>query len=251
LENHFNSAFFGILHEVGHGLYEQGLPVEEYGLPLGSAVSLGIHESQSRMWENMVGRSFGFWEHWFSQAQSHFPGVLGDTSLADFHFAANDVRPSLIRVEADEATYNLHILIRFELEQALLSNDLPVADLPAAWNRKYADYLGVTPPSDADGVLQDIHWSAGLIGYFPTYSLGNLYAAQFFEAAVKELGDLQTMFRRGEFRPLLDWLRKQIHSHGQRYPASELVEQVTDRPLDHEPLVRYLTQKLSPLYEVD
>ena len=250
LEHHFNSAFFGILHEVGHGLYEQGLPSEEFGLPLGEAISLGIHESQSRMWENMVGRSLGFWQHWYAKAKSHFPATLGDTSLEDFHFAVNDVRPSLIRVEADEATYNLHILIRFELEQALLTGDLPVADLPAAWNSKYTEYLGITPASDADGVLQDIHWSAGLIGYFPTYSLGNLYAAQFFEAAAQELGDLPTMFSQGEYQPLLDWLRKNIHVHGQRHPATELIERVSGRPLSHEPLIRYLTDKLGGLYGV-
>ena len=213
-ERHFPGAFFGILHEAGHGIYDQGLPPEQFGLPPGDAVSLGIHESQSRMWENLVGRSRAFWEYFYPQAQAAFPESLGDVSLDDFYFAINDVRPSLIRVEADEATYNLHILIRFELEQALLDDELRVADLPAAWNEKYRQYLGITPPNDADGVLQDIHWSAGLVGYFPTYSLGNLYAAQFFAKADHDLGGLHGQFAHGEFQPLRDWLREQIHRHG-------------------------------------
>ena len=182
-QNAFPSGFFSVLHEAGHGIYEQGLPDKEFGMPLGTATSLGIHESQSRLWENFVGRSYAFWEYFFPKLQLEFPSTTRDISLDEFFFAINDVRPSLIRVEADEATYNLHILIRFELEQALLSGDLPVTDLPAAWNEKYAEFLGIRPPDDAQGCLQDIHWSGGAIGYFPTYSLGNLYAAQLFEAA--------------------------------------------------------------------
>src|SRR5262245_7440960 len=200
-EHWFPGALFGILHEAGHGIYEQGLRSDWFGLPPGQALSLGIHESQSRMWENLVGRSRAFWECFFPTAQTAFPALAG-VKLDDFHFAINEVRPSLIRVEADEATYNLHILVRFELEQELLSGNLPVADLPAAWNGKYRDYLGVTPPSDVDGVLQDIHWSAGLVGYFPTYSLGNLYAAQLFDRADADLGGLDGHFARGEFQPL-------------------------------------------------
>jgi carboxypeptidase Taq len=247
-ERHFPSAFFGTLHEVGHGLYEQGLREDEYGLPLGHYVSLGIHESQSRMWENLVGRSRGFWRGWYAEARQTFPEALGDVPESDFFFAVNSVEPSLIRVEADEATYNLHILIRFELEQALLSGDLPVDDLPSAWNAKYRDYLGIQPTSDADGVLQDIHWSAGLIGYFPTYSLGNMYAAQFFDRATAELGDLEADFARRESHRLLDWLQKNIHRMGQRVPASELVRKVTGRPLSHAPLIDHLKRKLGPLY---
>ena len=183
-ENFLPGAFFSTLHEAGHGIYEQGLPAERYGLPTGEAVSLGIHESQSRMWENLVGRSRAFWEHFFPQAAGDVSReALADVSLDDFYFAINDVRPSLIRTESDEATYNLHILIRFELEQALLLDELRVADLPAAWREKYRHYLGIESPNDADGVLQDVHWSSGAIGYFPTYSLGNLYAAQLFEQA--------------------------------------------------------------------
>jgi carboxypeptidase Taq len=247
-ERAFNQAFFGTLHESGHGLYEQGLPAEDFGLPTGEAVSLGIHESQSRMWENFVGRSRSFWRHFFPRALNQFPAALTGVAEDDFYFAVNDVRPSLIRIEADEATYNLHILIRFELEQALLEGDLKAADAPGAWNEKYRQYLGVTPPRDADGVLQDVHWSAGLIGYFPTYSLGNLYAAQFFGQARKELGDLDAQFARGEFGPLRMWLREKIHCRGQRRTATELVRDVTGRPLSHEPLMEHLRNKFAPLY---
>ncbi|MBN2581025.1 MAG: carboxypeptidase M32 [Pirellulales bacterium] len=247
-EHAFNQAFFGTMHESGHGLYEQGLPTEDYGLPLGESISLGIHESQSRWWENFVGRSRAFWQHFFPLAQRQFPEALQDVSADDFYFAVNDVRPSLIRIEADEATYNLHILIRFELELALLEDGLKVADLPGAWNEKYRQTLDVTPPRDADGVLQDVHWSAGLVGYFPTYSLGNLYAAQFFVQARTDLGDLDAQFARGEFRPLLEWLREKIHRCGQRRTASELIQDVTGKPLSHEPLMEHLRTKFTPLY---
>ncbi|MCA9267650.1 MAG: carboxypeptidase M32, partial [Planctomycetales bacterium] len=208
----------------------------------------GIHESQSRMWENLVGRSSAFWQFFLPAAQEHFQTALGGASLDDVYFAVNDVQPSLIRVEADEATYNLHIIIRFELEQALIAGDLPVADLPGAWREKYEASLGVVSPTDADGALQDVHWSAALFGYFPTYSLGNLYASQFFEAAAEELGDLHAQFAQGEFQPLREWLARNIHRRGQCVPAAELVQQVTGKPLSHEPLMRHLRGKLEPLY---
>jgi carboxypeptidase Taq len=246
----FSQAFFGVLHEAGHGLYEQGLRSELFGLPLGDAVSLGIHESQSRLWENLVGRSQAFWEFYFPQAQQMFAS-LRDVEFTDFFFAINDVRPSLIRVEADEVTYNMHIFVRFELEQALLTGDLAVADLPGAWCQKYREHLGIEPANNSSGVLQDIHWSGGAIGYFPTYTLGNLYAAQFFEQAERDIGPLDEQFRRGDFAPLLSWLRAKIHTVGRRYRASELVERVTGRPLSHEPLVRHLWRKFGPLYELD
>ena len=246
----FNSAFFGILHEAGHGMYEQGLPAENFGLPLGEAVSLGIHESQSRLWENFVGRSRAFWTYFYPLAQRHFP-ALENVAFDDFYFAINDVRPSLIRVEADEATYNLHILVRFELEQALLDAQLQPADLPEAWNQKYQQYLGVTPPDNRSGVLQDVHWSAGLIGYFPTYSLGNLYAAQLFTQAKAEVGGIEEAFSQGDFRPLLNWLREKVHCHGQRYSAADLIVQATGRPLSAQPLVEHLRAKLAPLYGLD
>jgi carboxypeptidase Taq len=247
-ERFFNSAFFGILHEAGHGIYDQGLRPDQFGLPPGTYVSLGIHESQSRLWENLVGRSRGFWQHFFPQLQGAFPAAVGDVTLDAFYWAINHVAPSLIRVEADEATYDLHIIVRFELEQALLAQDLAVGDLPAAWREKYQEYLGVEPRNDADGCLQDIHWSAALIGYFPTYSLGNLYAAQFFEQADRDLGGLGPLLARGDFAPLKHWLNEQIHHRGQCYSASELVERVTGQPLSHAPLVRHLQEKLSPLY---
>ena len=184
----------------------------------------------------------------FRKLRRCFGAALADVRLDDFYFAINDVRPSLIRTESDEATYNLHILVRFELEQALLLDELRVADLPAAWREKYRHYLGIEPPNDTDGVLQDVHWSSGAIGYFPTYTLGNLYAAQLFEQAVRELGDLHAMFRRGEFLPLRDWLRTHVHSHGRRYGASELARRVTGVPLSHEALLRHLRGKFAPLY---
>ncbi len=246
--NFFNSGFYSILHEAGHGLYEQGLPAEHFGLPTGEAVSLGIHESQSRWWENLIGRSHAFWERFYPDAQQAFGTTLTSVKLDDFYFAVNESKPSLIRVEADEATYNLHILIRFELEQAIIAGDLEVADLPEAWNARYKEYLGITPPDDKDGVMQDVHWSAGLFGYFPTYSLGNLYASQLFEACERDLGDLDELMRRGEFAPILDWSRTNIHRHGKRYRASELVEKVTGEPLSSAPLMRHLRTKFGTLY---
>lgn len=247
-ERFFNEAFFGILHEAGHGIYDQGLPQQHYGLPPGEAVSLGVHESQSRLWENFVGRGRPFWEHFFSEARRRFPGALADVSLDQFHFAVNDVRPSLIRVEADEATYNLHILVRFELERALLDGDLSPENLPEAWNAKYQQYLGIRPADDAHGVLQDIHWSAGLVGYFPTYSLGNVYAAHWFAQAEVDLGDLGGQLAGGDFRPLRDWLREKIHRQGQRYTARQLTEEITGGPPSHGPLIAHLRRKLGPLY---
>ncbi|MBI1248892.1 carboxypeptidase M32 [bacterium] len=249
-ENFFPSAFFSTLHEAGHGIYEQGLSKDWFGLPPGNSASLGIHESQSRLWENIVGRSYAFWSHFYGEAKKSFPEALSDTPIGDFHFAINEVTPSLIRVEADEATYNLHIIIRFELEQALLSGDLPVKDLPGAWNEKYTQQLGITPHNDADGCLQDVHWSAGLMGYFPTYSLGNIYSAQLIEQAREDLGDLDAMFAAGEFAPLLGWLRENVHQEGQCYPAAELVERVCGDPIDSTPLIRYLRAKLGPLYGI-
>jgi carboxypeptidase Taq len=247
-EHFFNPAFFGVLHEAGHGIYEQGLPPEHFGTPLGEAISLGIHESQSRLWENLVARSRAFWTHFYPKVQQQFPNALTDVSLDAFYFAVNDVRPSLIRIEADEATYNLHILIRFELERAMLDDDLQPADLPAAWNEKYQEYLGITPPNDRNGVLQDVHWSAGLVGYFPTYALGNLYASQFFAQADAELGGLDAAFAAGDFRPLRNWLREKIHCHGQRWSAAELVQRVTGHPLSEKHLIAHLEAKMLPLY---
>jgi carboxypeptidase Taq len=246
----FGDAFFSILHEVGHGLYEQGLDPAHAGTPMGEAVSLGVHESQSRLWENAVGRSLPFWRHAFPTARRIFHEALADVSLDAFHFAVNHVEPSLIRVQADEVTYNLHILIRFTIERSLLSGDLPVADVPGAWAERYREDLGIAPKNDAEGCLQDIHWSAGLIGYFPTYTLGNLYAAQFFAKAREELGDLDAAFARGEFADLLGWLRQRIHQQGQRYRPAALVEHATGSKPDHRPLLQALRRKYGELYGI-
>ena len=250
-EQYFGDAFFGVLHETGHGLYEQGLPkVANVGMPLGHAVSLGIHESQSRMWENLVGRSRAFWSHFLPKARAAFPAALADVTDEQWYRAINDVRPSFIRTEADEATYNLHVLLRFELEQAMVAGDLSIADLPGAWDERMRKYLGITPPDAARGVLQDIHWSGGSIGYFATYTLGNLYSAQFFEQARLDLGDLDAMFAAGEFRPLLGWLREKVHRHGRRYSARELARRVTGSDLSAEPLLRHLRRKAADVYGV-
>ena len=246
----FSAGFFATLHEAGHGLYEQGLAAEYHGTPMGNAVSLGVHESQARLWENVIGRSRPFWQHFFPLARRMFPVALGDARPEDFYFAVNCVRPSFIRVEADEVTYNLHILIRFELEQALLTGDLPAADLPSAWNETYRRHLGITPRDDAEGCLQDGHWASGLIGYFTTYTLGNLIAAQLFERATANLGDLSEPFSRGDFSPLLDWLRDRVHRHGSRYPAPRLIEQATGTSHDHRPLLRGLQRKYAKLYDL-
>ena len=247
-ERHFSPAIFGVLHETGHGLYQQGLDSAHMFTPMGSAVSLGIHESQSRLWENMVGRSRAFWEHFYPDCRAAFPAALGDVSLDRFVGAINAVQPSLIRVEADEVTYNLHIILRFELERAMVSGKLAVRDIPDAWNAKMQEVLGITPANDAEGCLQDIHWSFGAFGYFPTYALGNLYAAQFYAAAQRDLGDLTDQIRRGTFKNLLDWLRVNIHRHGQRYRAAELVERVTGKPLSTGPFLSYLRDKFAPIY---
>ncbi len=248
-ESFFSSAFFGTLHESGHGMYEQGLPDDAFGTPLGSSVSLGIHESQSRMWENLVGRSRAFWEHFYPKAQRQF-SALQSTRLDDFHFAINSVSPSFIRVEADEVTYNLHIMLRFDIERDLISGALKPADVPEVWNSRFQSDFGITPANDTEGCLQDVHWSAGLLGYFPTYALGNMYAAQFFAAAEEQLGDLNAMFAKGEFAPLLQWLREHIHQHGQRFTASRLVEVVTGKSLSNKPLMEQLNARFRPLYGI-
>jgi carboxypeptidase Taq len=244
----FEDAFFGILHEVGHGLYDQGLDAEHHGTPMGEAVSLGVHESQSRLWENAVGRSRSFWKHFYPQARRVFHQALHAVEFDQFYFAINRVEPSTNRVSADEVTYNLHILIRFELEKALLGGDLAAADVPGAWNEKYREALGVVPRDDADGCLQDIHWSAGLVGYFPTYTLGNIFAAQLFARAKAVLGDLDPAFARGDFADLLSWLRENVHKQGQRFHSARLIERVTGHPVDHRPLVQSLRAKYAPLY---
>ncbi|MFH1746555.1 MAG: carboxypeptidase M32 [Planctomycetota bacterium] len=241
------NSLFGVIHETGHGLYEQGLDPQHSGTPMANSVSLGIHESQSRMWENLVGRGHPFWQHYFPRLQAEFP-VFADLHLDDWFRAINAVQPSCIRVEADEVTYGLHIMLRFNLERRMVAGQLAVKDIPEAWNSGMRELLGVTPPNDAAGCLQDIHWSMGVFGYFPTYQLGNLYAAQFFQAARRAIPELEEQIARGEFMPLRDWLHENIHRHGQRYRATELVEVVSGVPLSHRPFVDTLGAKLKPLY---
>jgi len=242
----FNECFFGVLHEAGHGLYEQGLPADKFGTPCGAYCSLGVHESQSRFWENLIGRGRPFWDHAFPRLQQAFPGVLPNVTADQWHFAVNAVKPSLIRVEADEATYNLHVAIRFELELALIGGELAVADLPAAWNDKYESALGIRPTTDAEGCLQDIHWSFGGFGYFPTYTLGNLHAAHYFA----HMPDPTDAIRRGEFRDVLGWLRTNVHAHGRRYRSGELTRRATGQPLTAEAFSKSLKGKLGALYGV-
>lgn len=239
-EDWLPGSIFGTLHEAGHGIYEQGLPQDWYGLPPGRYVSLGMHESQSRLWENLIGRSLAFWKHFTPTINKTFSQTA---TPEQWHACFNRVQPSLIRVEADEATYNLHIIVRFELEQALMSGELSTNDLPCAWNERYASVIGVSPLSAADGVLQDVHWSAGLFGYFPTYTLGNLIAAQLHEAANTALGGLDRQIEQGDFAPLLNWLRENIHVHGRKYTADELVQNTTGKPLSAEPLIASLRQR--------
>jgi len=247
----FSSGFFGTLHEGGHALYEQNVSPELEGTLLASGTSLGVHESQSRLWENVVGRSRPFWQYYYRQLQDFFPGQLQAVSLNEFFRAINKVQPSFIRVEADEVTYNLHIFVRFELEQALVSQKLKVADLPDAWNAKMDEYLGLTPTDDTLGVLQDVHWSSGLIGYFPTYALGNVLSLQFYNQSLKDIPELPEQFARGEFGPLLEWFKEKIHRHGRKFTANELVERLTGSPsIEAAPYLNYIQRKFSEIYDL-
>ena len=243
-------SLFGIIHESGHGLYEQGLPEEAAGTPLCSSISLGIHESQSRLWENMVGRSKAFWKHYLPRLREVFPQQLEGVSMERFYAAVNQVEPSFIRVEADEVTYNLHILLRFELERELLEGKVPVAELPEAWNGRMESYLGIRPPNDAQGVLQDVHWSSGLLGYFPTYTLGNLYAAQFHNQALEEMPDLLEQVEEGRLGGLKAWLNEKIHARGRRVTADELIAEVSGEPLEADYFMDYLETKFGELYRI-
>ena len=244
------SALTGAVHEGGHALYEQGFRLEDRRSPLGSAISLGIHESQSRLWENIIGRSLSFWEHYLPVLREHHPGKLDDVLPEDIYRALNRVQPSLIRVEADECTYNLHIILRFEIEVALIEGTLAVKDVPEMWNQLVKQYLGLDVPNDAKGCLQDIHWSHGSMGYFPTYALGNLYAAQLFEAILRDVPGLWSEVGQGNFTSLLAWLRQNVHQHGRRLTATELIEKATGAPPTSEPFLRYLSSKYTSLYNL-
>lgn len=242
-EHFLPTSLFGVLHEAGHGLYEQGLPREWYGLPPGEAASLGIHESQSRLWENFIGRSAEFWEWCLPVAREAFPDALADTSVEEIHRALLAVEPSFIRVEADEVTYNLHIMLRFDLERRVIHGDLPVADLPAAWNDRFEKDFGRRPPTDAEGVLQDIHWSAGLIGYFPTYTLGNVFAAQLMGAASRQIPGLWQQVAAGRFGELLGWLRRHVHASGRTLESEPLVAAATAEPVSAQYLIDSLRSR--------
>ena len=242
------ACLFGTFHECGHGLYDLGFNPAFARSPLAGGASLGVHESQSRMYENLVGRSLPFWKYYYPILQQTFSSQLGDVDLLAFYKGINRVQPSLIRVEADEVTYNLHIMLRLELEIALMENTLEVKDLPEAWNTRMQEYVGVVPPTDAEGVLQDVHWSSGLVGYFSTYSLGNLISVQLWEAIRKDIPDLEAQFERGEFGALLVWLREKVHRHGAKLEPQELVQRVTGSKIDPAPYIHYLRGKYAAIY---
>ena len=255
-EAFFPTAFFGTVHEAGHGLYEQGIDAAFARTPLADGASLGMHESQSRLWENLVARSRPFWTRYFGTLQQTFPTALHDADADAFYRAVTLVEPSLIRVEADEVTYPLHVMLRFELERGLVAGTVDVDTLPDRWNAKMEAYLGVVPDTDADGVLQDIHWSLGALGYFPTYALGTLMSVPLFDAARADLaaaghGDLDDLIAAGTFGPLLDWLRQHVHRHGRAKTATEILTDATGGPLDAAPWLAYVRRKYGALYDVD
>jgi carboxypeptidase Taq len=250
LPNYLPAALFGSVHEMGHALYELGFDRSLSRTMLASGTSMAIHESQSRLWENLVGRSLPFWTCFYPKLQSRFPSQLGNVDLMTFYRGANQVKPSLIRVEADEATYNLHIMLRLELEIAMLEGQIDVADLPDAWNQKAKAYLGLTPPNDAQGVLQDVHWSFGGIGYFPTYALGNVVSAQWWEKIKTDLPNLDEQIQNGQFGDLLGWLRQAIHRHGAKFAPQILVEKVTGSKINPQPYLNYLEAKYQQIYQI-
>jgi carboxypeptidase Taq len=244
------TGLFALMHETGHGLYEHGIDPALARTTLDGGVSLGVHESQSRLWENLVGRSPAFWRHWLPRLRERFPLTLRDVELDQFIRAINVVRPTLIRVEADEVTYSLHVILRFELELALIDGTLDPGDLPAAWAAKMQQFLGIAVPDDLHGVLQDIHWSEGIIGYFPTYAIGNVLAAQLWQAVRAELPGLDDDIAAGEYGGLRSWLRKKIHRHGRTLTPPELIEQAVGGPLDPAPMLEHLSAKYGALYEL-
>ena len=249
-EHNLMSGISSTIHECGHALYEQGFAPEHHRTYLAAAPSMGIHESQSRLWENQVGLSRPFWTHYFPKLQARFPQQLGSVDLDTFWRAINRVEPSLIRVDADEVTYNLHIVLRFELESAMIAGDLQVADLPGAWNDGMKRLLGVTPSHDGEGCLQDIHWASGAFGYFPTYSIGNLYAAQLFDAFRGATADADERIEQGDYRPLLEWLRTHVHRRGHTAPAQTIVTDAVGQPLSVEPFIEYIETKYRAVYKM-
>ncbi len=249
-ENDFANMCWSCIHEGGHALYEQGIPAEEYGLATGSAISLGIHESQSRLWENHVGRSKAYWKHHFPKLQEIFSENLKEVSLDDFYKAINKVEANFIRTEADELHYHFHVMIRYELEKKLLGREIEVAELGKMWNSKYKSYMDVDVPDDSRGVLQDVHWGHGSFGYFPTYSVGSFYAAQFYAAAVNNIENLETKIGKGDSSDLLTWLRENIHRYGRLYEAKELCKQVTGEELNFKYFMEYARNKYKEIYDL-
>jgi carboxypeptidase Taq len=248
--NYLPTAMFGTMHECGHALYELGIDKKFNRSPLADGASMAVHESQSRMWENLIGRSKPFWNHFFPILQEIFPTQLGNVDVKAFYKGVNAVEPSLIRVEADEATYNLHIMLRLELEIALMDGSLLAKDAPAAWNAKFKEYLGIVPPDDAKGILQDMHWSFGGFGYFPTYALGNLVSAQLWEKLNKDIPNLEEQVEKAQFTEILGWLRKNLHVYGAKFEPQELVKKVTGSEIIPEPYFRYLESKFKAIYNL-
>jgi len=250
-EHDLSEALFSTIHESGHGMYEQGINPTYEGTPLGGGTSSGVHESQSRLWENVVGRSRNFWEHYYPQLQAVFPDQLSSVPLDTFYRAINKVQRSLIRTDADEVTYNLHVMLRFDFELELLEGRLAVRDLPEAWRTRFQADLGIAPPDDKNGVMQDVHWYSGVIGgAFQGYTLGNILSAQFFDAALRAHPEITDEIKGGKFGTLHDWLRQNIYQHGSKYTTDELVERVTGSPLSIEPYIRYLQTKYGELYKL-
>jgi len=242
------SAIFSSIHEGGHALYEQNIPEKFERIALSGGATYGLHESQSRMWENIVGRSRAFWKHYLPIMRAFFPEQLAGIDLERFYRAINKVEPGFIRIEADEVTYNLHIFVRFELEQALITGNLKVADVPDAWNAKYEEYLGITPETDAEGCMQDVHWASGLIGYFPTYALGNLISAQLYRRAKADIPGLEDGFAEGQLLPLLDWMRQHVHAHGAKFTAPEMLERELGEEISAQPLLDYMRARYTDVY---
>jgi len=244
------ATLFSAMHESGHAMYEQGSNPAYERTPLAGGTSLAVHESQSRMWENLVGRSLPFWEHFFPKLKKTFPSKLDGVKLKQFYKAINKVEPTFIRVNADEATYNMHVMLRLEMEIGMVEGKFAVKDLPEIWNAKMDEYLGITPPNDAQGVLQDVHWSSGLMGYFSTYALGNLISAQVWEKINEDIKDLDEQIRNGKFDVLLSWLREKIHIYSRKYDPQDLVQTVTGSKINSDAYVRYLTNKYGAIYEL-
>jgi len=248
-ENDFMSSLYSVMHEIGHAIYEQNVGDDIAGTILGSGASSGIHESQSRLYENIIGRNIAFWEHIIDDLKALLPKEFADITPQMFYEACNESKPSLIRVEADELTYSLHVIIRYEIEKMIFAGEVEVDDLPALWNKKYQEYLGITPPTDADGVMQDIHWSEGLFGYFPTYALGSAYAAQMLHYMNKDF-DVDALIRKGEFAKITAWLTEKIHKHGSMYTPNQLVELACGEQLNGEYFAQYLKDKFTKLYQL-